>query len=138
MKLKLNIKKEVELQPDALEEKINIYLKKNFYRVIERGPGFIIFKDDEYSDRRRSSSDHYTRLEEGKFIFHPNDQGTSAKLIYFTSILYPAFLMMLLIAFGLYVKTSVMPIVFSFVFALPVLFKIYYLQGNVFHEILQC
>ena len=59
MKLKLSIQRQVELQPDILEEKINTYLKKNFYRVTERGLGFVIFIDDEYSDRKRPRSDYH-------------------------------------------------------------------------------
>jgi len=62
MKIKISINKHVQLQPDVLEEKINRYLKQNFYRVIERGPGFVIFIDDEYSDRKRFRSDYHTRI----------------------------------------------------------------------------
>lgn len=137
MKIKLSIKRQVQLEPNVLEEKIDKYLKKNFYRVIERGAGFVIFIDDEYSDRKTFKSDYHTRIGEGKFEFHSTDQETSVKLIYLTSVLYPIFLMMLFAGAGMYTK-SFTPILFSFAFALPIAYKIYYLNQHVFNEILEC
>jgi len=137
MKLKLSIKRQVELQPDILEEKINAYLKKNFYRITERGPGFIIFIDDEYSDRKRPRSDYHNRIGEGKFEFNATGQQTAVKLIYLTPVLYPAFLMMLLVGAGMYTK-SLLPIICSFAFYLPLLFKIFNMNDRVFNEILEC
>jgi len=136
MKVKFSIKKQVQLPTDVLQEKIDIYLKNNFYRIIDRGPGFIIFIDDEYSDRKRFRSDYHTRIGEGKFEFFATGQVTIVKLIYLTSVLYPILLMMLFVAFGMYNK-SFMPIVFSFAFLLPIIYKIYYLNGHVFNEILE-
>lgn len=135
MKIKLSIKKQVQIQPEVLEEKIESYLKDNFYRIIERGPGFIIFLDDEYSERRRPRSDYHTRIGEGKFEFNALGEKTVVKLIYLTSVLYPSFLMMLFIGAGIYTGTLT-PIFFSFAFSLPILYKIYYMNQHVFNEIL--
>lgn len=137
MKIKLKIKERMQINSEILEEKINIYLKKNFYRIIEKGPGFVIFIDDEYSDRKRPRSDYHTRIGEGKFEFNSTGQETILKLIYFTPVLYPSFLMMLFVATGMYIK-SLMPIFFSFAFSLPILYKIYYMNEHVFNEILEC
>ncbi|MGY4538121.1 hypothetical protein ACVW0P_002541 [Mucilaginibacter sp. UYNi724] len=137
MKLKLSIKRQIQLQPDVLEEKINVYLKKNFYRIIERGPGFVIFIDDEYSDRKRPRSDYHSRIGEGKFEFNAMGQETAVKLIYLTPVLYPAFLMMLLVGAGMYSK-SLLPIFCSFAFYLPLLLKILNMKDKVFNEILKC
>ncbi len=137
MKIKLSIQREVRLQSDVLDEKINKYLKKNFYRVIERGTGFIIFTDDEYSDRKRFRSDYHTRIGEGKLEFYATDQKTIVRLIYLTPLFYPIFLMTVFATFGMYIK-SLMPIVFSFAFSLPIIYKIYYLNEHVFNEILEC
>ncbi|QNK62085.1 hypothetical protein H7F33_16245 [Pedobacter sp. PAMC26386] len=137
MKIKLIIRKEVQIQLAALEGKIDNYLKKNFYRVTDRGEGFVIFIDDEYSDRKRYRSDNYIRIKEGKFEFHSSGKGTFVKLIYLTSVLYPFFIMMLFTAGGLYTKTLT-PIFFSFAFYLPVLYRIYYLKKNMFNELLEC
>ena len=86
MKLKLSIKRQVQLQPEILEGKINTYLKKNFYRIIERGPGFVTFIDDEYSERKRPRSDYHTRIGEGKFEFNATGHETAVKLIYLTPV----------------------------------------------------
>ena len=137
MKLKLSMKSQVKLQPDILEEKINTYLKKDFYRITERGPGFVIFIDDEYSDRKTPRSDYHNRIGEGKFEFNAIGQGTAVKLIYFTPVLYPVFLMILLVAAGIYTK-SLLPIICSLAFYLPLLFKIFNMNEKVFNEILAC
>jgi len=137
MKLKFSIKRQVPIQSDVLEEKINIYLKKNFYRIVERGTGFIIFVDDEYSDRKRFRSDNHTRIGEGKFEFHSTDQETILRLVYLTPVLYPIFLMTLFAVVGMYSKFYIL-IFFSFAFSLPVIYRIYYLNEHVFNEILEC
>jgi hypothetical protein len=137
MKFKFSIKTEFQLTPDIVEEKINRYFKKNYYRITDRGPGYIIFIDDEYADRKRPRSDFHTRIGEGKFVFHAADQGTFVKLIYLTDVLYPAFLMTLFAAFGAYIK-SLGPILISFALMLPILYKIYYLKEHVFDDILEC
>ena len=136
MKIKFSIRRRVEMEPTVLEEKIDEYLKKNFYRITDRGPGFIIFIDDEYSDRKRFRSDFHTRIGEGKFEFHSVDQGIVIRLIYLTPVLYPIFLMMLFVAFGIY-DNSLMPIFFSSAFSLPIIYKIYYLNEHVFNEVLE-
>jgi len=138
MKFKQIITKQIQMQPGDFEEKIVSYLKKNHYRITEKCPDYIIFTDDEFSDRRSSRSDIYTRVGEGKFEFHSTtEQQTNVKLIYLTSITFPLSLMMLISAFGIYIK-SVAPIILSFVFAIPIIFRIFYLKGNVFREILEC
>ncbi|MEO6977254.1 MAG: hypothetical protein ABI113_02715 [Mucilaginibacter sp.] len=137
MKIKSNIKQEVQLQPEVLEEKIIEYLKKNYYRITDRGPGFVIFIDDEYSERKIARSDFHTRIGEGKFQFHVTQQGTFVKLIYLTPILYPLFLMTLFAAFGAYIK-SFGPLLVSFACTLPVGYKFLYLNQRVFDDILEC
>ena len=137
MKLKLKIQKEVQLTPEVVEEKINTYLRNNFYRTVERGQGFVIFIEDEYSDRKHFQSDYHTRIGEGKFEFYVNHQGTAIKLICLTEVLYPIFVMTLFAAFGAYIK-SFAPILASFAFSLPIIFKIYYLKAHVFSEIFEC
>lgn len=137
MKIKRSIKRQVQIQPDVLEEKINKYLKNNFYRIIEKGSGFILFIDDEYSDRKRYRSDYHTRIGEGKFEFYATGQDTVIKLIYLTPVIYPMFLMMLFIAFGLYTN-SFTPIFFSLAISLPIVYKFYYLNEHVFNEIVEC
>lgn len=137
MKIKFTIKKDVPIQADVLENKIEIYLKTNFYRVVERGPGFVIFIDDEYSGRKRYRSDYHTRIGQGKFEFKSVGQGTSLRLIYFTNVLYAFFIMMLFIGMGIYTNL-ITPIIFSMAFALPIFYKIYYLNQHVFKEILEC
>lgn len=136
MKIKFSTKREVQIQPEILENKINIYLKKNFYRIIEKGPGFVVFIDDEYSNRKRSRSDYHIRIGEGKFEYFSSGEKTTIRLIYFTSVLYPTFFIMLFTGVGMYSK-SLMPILFSFAFAIPILYKIYYLNENVFVEVLE-
>lgn len=135
MKLKLSIKRQLQVRPEVLEDKINIYLKRNFYRIVEKGPGFVIFIDDEYSDRKRPRSDYHTRIGEGKFEFNAVGQETAVKLIYLTPVLYPALLMMLLVGVGMYTK-SLLPIFCSFAFYLPLVFKIFNMNDKVFNEIL--
>ena len=137
MKIKSTIKQEVQLKPEVFEEKLIEYLKKNFYRITDRGPGYIIFIDDEYSDRKVSRYDFHKRIGEGKFEFRATDQGTFVKLIYLTPILYPIFLMTIFAAGGAYVK-SFAPILMSFAFAIPVGYKFMYLNQHVFDDILEC
>jgi hypothetical protein len=139
LKLKNNIKITLKMRPDALEEKINTYLVKNSYRITERGQGYIIFVEDQFSDRRKSKSDSLTRIGEGKFKFAPTAEGeTNVELIYFTSISSYIFIVMLVSAFGIYTNNIIMPIIFSIVFTTPILFRIFYLDGHVFKEIMQC
>lgn len=137
MKIKRRIQKELPLQADVLEAKINNYLEKNFYRVVDRGAGYVIFIDDEYSDRKTYRSDFHTRIGEGKFEFYATEQGATIKLTYFTPVLYPFFLMMVFVASGMYFK-FVAPIFMSLALTLPVLYKFYYLNEHVFNEVLEC
>jgi hypothetical protein len=139
MEVKLNIKRKLQLEPSVLEEKIYNYLKMNSYRITERGSGYIIFIDDKFSNRRKSRSDFHTRIGEGKFEFNCLDRHeTSVQLTYFTSFSYYVFLVMLSSAFGIYTNNIVMPIVFSLVLTIPVLYRIYYLNLHVFEEVMKC
>lgn len=139
MKFKYKIKRVLKIRADVLEEKINSYLTKNSYRIIERGLGYIIFVEDEFSNRRKSRSDFHTRIGEGKFVFnHSVDHETSVELIYLTSVSYFAFLIMLVCAFGIYTNNIVMPIAFSLALTIPIVCKIFYLNERVFKEILEC
>jgi hypothetical protein len=116
-----------------------MYLAKNAYRIIERGIGYIIFVEDEFSDRRKSKYDFNTRIGEGKFVFNSSvDNETSVELIYLTSLSYFAFLVMLVCAFGIYTNTIIMSIVTSLALTIPILCKIGYLNMNVFKEIMEC
>lgn len=138
-KLKLKIKRIFKIQPEILEEKINTYLKHNSYRIIEKSPGYIIFIDDEFSDRRRSRSDFHTRIGEGKFQFDYLSEGeTTVELIYLTPLSHCFFLVMLFSAFGIYVDNFIMPIVISLFLTLPILWRIFYLNEHVFDEIMEC
>ncbi|MBB6237000.1 hypothetical protein HDC90_001617 [Pedobacter sp. AK013] len=137
MKFKYKIKKTLQIEADLLEEKINRYLIKNSYRITERGLGYIIFVEDEFSDRRRSKSDFHTRIGEGKFVFNSINHETIVELIYLTSVSYFVVLVMLVCAFGIYTNNIVMPILSSFALTLPILFKIFYLNEHVFKEIME-
>jgi len=138
MKFKYKIKRTLHIRAEVLEEKISTYLNKNSYRITERGPGYIIFMEDEFSDRKKSRSDFHNRIGEGKFVFNNSvDQETSAELIYLTSVSYYMFLVMLFCAFGIYTNTIVMSIVSSFALAIPILYKILYLNVHVFEEIME-
>lgn len=135
MNIRLKLKREIQLQPDVLEEKIEKYLKKNFYRIVDKGPGFVIFIDDEFSDRKSYRSDYHTRIGKGKFEFHTGDQNTSVTLIYLTPILYPILLMAGFGWLGISVR-SFMPIVMSFAILIPFLHRVYYLKEHVFKDVL--
>ena len=139
MNIKLKIKRKFKIQPDILEKKINTYLLANSYRITERGRGYIIFVEDEFSDRRKSRSDFHTRIGNGKFVFnYVADDETFVELIYFTSVSYYVVLVMFFCVFGIYTNNFIMPIVFSFALTIPVLTKIGYLNERVFKEILEC
>lgn len=139
MKFKYKIKETLSLRADVLEEKISIYLRENSYRIVERGSGYIIFVEDEFSDRRKSRYDFNTRIGEGKFVFSNSvDHETYVELIYLTSLSYFAFLVILVCAFGIYTNDIIMPVVFSFALMIPILHKILYLNGHVFKEIMEC
>jgi hypothetical protein len=137
MKIKLNIKQQIDMPIHELEEKIDKYLKENSYRILERGNGFIYFINDEFSNRKGKRSDIHSRIGEGKFEFYSNDHGTFVKLIYLTPILYPFLIIMAFIGIGIHVK-SITPVLMSFAFCLPVIYRIYYLNDHVFNEILEC
>lgn len=135
MKLKFSIKRQVQISPDALEDKINEYLKKNFYRVIERGAGFIFFVEDEFSTRRSSKGDYYSRIEEGRFEFQSTNHGAIIKLTYFVPVLYEIFSVMLFIVVGLYAHSiiAVLPVALVINFG----YKIYYLNEHVLNNLLE-
>ncbi|WP_413669587.1 hypothetical protein ACEN9X_06310 [Mucilaginibacter sp. Mucisp86] len=139
MKIKHKIRRTLQVPADVLEEKVSKYLTRNSYRITERGEGYIIFTEDEFSDRRKSRSDFHTRIGEGKFVFnYTGNQETSVELIYLTSTSYYAVLVMLVCAFGIYTNNIIMPIVFSLALALPFLYKTIYLNEHVFNEIMEC
>lgn len=137
MKIRFKIERQVSVSTDVLEQKINIYLKKNYYRVIDRGEGYVIFINDEYSDRRGSRSDFHNRIGEGKFEFYATDEGANFKLIYFTPIWFPVLWMTIFGIGAIYAKTIV-PIIMSFAFALPVVSKYYIMKAEVFDDVLAC
>lgn len=138
MKLKQVITKQIQMQTGDFAGKILNYLNKNHYRIIERSSDYIIFTNDEFSNWSSSRSDIFTRIGEGKFEFHSaTEQNIDVKLIYLTSITFPISLMVIISVFGMYIG-SVAPIIFSFVFVIPVIFRVLYLRGNIFREILEC
>ena len=138
MKFKYKIKKTLNIRSEVLEEKIRTYLTKSSYRITEIGPGYIIFIEDEFSDRKKSRSDFHNRIGEGKFLFNNSADGeTSAELIYLTSVSYYVFLVMVVSAFGIYTNTITMSVVSSFALAIPFLYKILYLNVHVFEEIME-
>ena len=137
--MKCKIKETFNIRPDVLEEKIVMYLKKNAYRITEKGLGYIIFTEDEYSERRIARSDFHTRMGEGKFVFsYSACDETNVELIYLTSVTFFAVLVMLQCAFGIYANDFIMPIVMSLFLILPILFRIFYLNQHVFVEIVEC
>lgn len=136
MNIKLTIKKQVKIKTDVFEEKVNRYLEKKFYRVVDRGIGFIVFTEDEYSNRKRLRSDAHTRVGEGKFEFHSNEDGTAIKLIYLTNITYPIILMTVFTAIGIYYGTF-LPGLTSVVFTLPIVLRIFYLKEHTIDDILE-
>ncbi len=139
MKFRYRIKKTFNSCTEILEKKINTYLEKNFYRVTERGPGYIIFVEDEFSNRRKARSDFHTRIGEGKFVFkNLTDREASIELIYFTYTSYYVVLVMVACALGIYINNIAMPIVFSIALAIPILYKIFYINEHVFAEIMEC
>lgn len=138
MKFKQSLTKQIQIPSEVFEKKIVCYLVKNQYRITEKSLNYIIFVDDEFSDRKGSRSDIYTRIGAGKFIFHSSAEGhTSVKLIYLTSITFPLFIMISMSAFGMYTE-SIAPVIMSFVFLIPIIIRIFYIKGNVFNEILEC
>lgn len=139
MNFKYKIKVTHKVRLEILEGKIDTYLKNNSYRITERGLGYIIFAEDEFSDRRKSRYDFHRRIGEGKFIFKfLTDEETSVELIYLTSLSYYMFLILSLSAFGIYLNTIIMPIVMSTALTFPILLKIFYLNEHVFDEIMNC
>ncbi|MEJ2881847.1 hypothetical protein [Pedobacter sp. GR22-6] len=139
MKFKYKIKKSLKIDPKVLEEKINTYLLNNHYRIVERAPGYIIFMEDEFSNRRQSRSDFHNRIGEGKFIFtEKTDDGIYLELIYLTSLSYYIVTVMLVTTFGVYTNNIIMPIVISLALTTPILYKIIKVNERVFKEILEC
>ncbi|MBO9675176.1 MAG: hypothetical protein J7577_17145 [Sphingobacteriaceae bacterium] len=136
MKYKYKIKRTLKIQVDLLERKIEAYLANNGYRIIERGPGYITFTENKFSDRKKSRYDFHTRIGEGKFIFKSSSETeTYAELIYFTSMVEYMIIVMLVCLFGIYARNIIMPIIFSIFLTLPLLFKIVYQNEHVFEEI---
>jgi len=136
MKIKFSFEEDVPVSVDVLEERIFDYLKRNCYRISEKGIGYVIFIEDEYSDRKKSRSDFHNRVGEGKFIYNTNPTGSHLKLICLTPILYPLFLFMLFSAMGVYVR-SVFPSVFASVLLIPIIVRYLALKNNVFEEIMR-
>lgn len=137
MNFEYKIKRTVDISLIELENKIYTYLRNNSYKISEKGTGYITFVEDELSNRRRSRSDFHTRIGEGKFIFHEDTNGnTKVELKYLTSINYYLSLVGLTLAFGIYTRNIIMPIIFSIVLATPILFKIFYLNEHVFDEVM--
>ncbi|MCD0487348.1 hypothetical protein LPB86_03850 [Pedobacter sp. MC2016-14] len=137
MNLKYKVKETLEVRFEVLEGKIDTYLNNNSYRITERGQGYIIFAEDEFSDRSKSRYDFHKRIGEGKFVFkYLTDEETSVELIYLTSLSYYMFLVLSLSAFGIYLNTIIMPIVMSTALTLPFILKFFYLNEHVFDEIM--
>jgi len=137
VKYKYKIKRTLKIKVDLLERKIETYLTGNAYVVTESGPGYIIFTEDKVSERKKARYDFHTRLGEGKFIFKSSSESeTQVELIYFTSMVEYTIIMILVCLFGIYTRNIIMPIVFSVILTLPLLFKIVYQNEHVFEEIL--
>lgn len=136
MKIKFSIKKEIQLQPDIIEEKINKYLKKNSYRVTENVPGSIIFIDDRFSDRKTSKRDYYNRIEEGKFELQSKGESTIVKLVYLVPVLFEIIVITLIAASGAYFHNPG-GILISFALTMSFGYKIYFLNKNVINDMLE-
>ena len=139
MKFKYKIRRTIKIRSEVLEEKIDNYLSMNSYRIIERGKDYFIFVEDDFSNRKKRRSDFHTRIGEGKFIFNnTNDNETNVELIFFTSLNTYIVIVFLACGFGIYVNNLVMPTVFTLAFAIPILYKILYLNERVFEDIIKC
>lgn len=138
-KVKLKIKKQLPLPIEVLEEKINSYLGKNFYKIVARGPGYVAFIDDEYSDRKRYRSDYHTRIGEGKFVFsYSTNNETSVELIYLTPVSFYVVVVSLAWILGIWGESIFIPIIYSLFLALPILLKVFWMNEYVFNEIEEC
>jgi len=136
MKITLSIKRELQLDPEKIEEKILKYLQKKSYKVVKNAAGSISFIDDENDNRKRYRSDFHTRIGEGRFEIHPEIQCTTVKLIYYTPILFPSLMMLGFIVIGIYAQSFAA--LLGILMFLPVLFKMASMNENVFNEILEC
>ena len=139
MNYKYKVKRELKVPIDVLEERINCYLIKKAYKITEKGPGYLIFTEEEFSDRRRTRSDFHTRIGNGKFVFKSTgDDGTSLEFIHLTP-LFEFFVLVILVNIGgFYLKTFIMPTVMSLFLTIPILYRIIYLNEHVFKEIMVC
>lgn len=137
MKFKYEIQRTVNVESDVLEKKIVTYLTNNFYRITEKGDGYIIFTEDDFSNRQKSRSDFHTRIGESKFVFsEKTDGGICLKLIYLTSYSYYVIIMLSVTAFGIYTTNIIIPLIFSVFWTLPILLKMISINGQVFHDVL--
>lgn len=139
MKFKYKIKRTLNISPEVFGKKATAYLVHNSYRIIEKGAGYIIFIEDDFSDRRKSSSDFHKRIGEGKLSFRESHEGgTSVELIFLTSVVYYVVFSMIIFSFGIYIDVFIMPIVFSILLTIPILKEIMHLNEHVFKDIMEC
>ncbi|OJW17966.1 hypothetical protein [Mucilaginibacter sp. 44-25] len=122
----------------SLENKVDFYLKRNFYRILEKGSNHIIFADEEFSDRKRQRSDFHTRVDKGKSEFGLlPDNNVYLELTYYTSISDLIILFLLFTAFCIYTNNFVMPFFLFAALTVPILIRIYSLNKNVFEDLLR-
>ncbi|MBD1363810.1 hypothetical protein IDJ77_08300 [Mucilaginibacter sp. ZT4R22] len=137
MNIKSKIKENFNIELDALELKINHYLASHFYRILEKGSDYIIFVDDEFSDRKRTRSDFHSRIGRGMFKFGQlTDRESYLELTYFTSLSHFIIMFFLFSAFCVYTNNFIMPIFISIGLTLPILIRIFHLNKHVFEEVM--
>jgi hypothetical protein len=134
--VKFKIRREVELSPELVLEKIESYLKSNYYKVIGMSSTEILFTTIE-DNRIVNKSDYYKRVDKGKFEIQQLDGRTIVSFSYLVPIGFEAIVGTAFLFTGI-MTSSVPVLVIPTVFGLQIVFKVYYLKAYVVKSLLEC
>lgn len=132
--VKFKIRRQVELSPELVLEKIESYLKSNYYKVIGISSTEILFTTIE-DNRIVNKSDYYKRVDKGKFEIQQLDGRTIVSFSYLVPIGFETIVGTGLI-FTAVATSSIGPLFIPIVFGLHFAFTVYYLNAHIMDSLL--
>ncbi|TKC60136.1 hypothetical protein FBD94_14565 [Pedobacter hiemivivus] len=99
MKLKYQIDRETNKQPEALLDKAVSVLTNQDYVILERTESTLSFKDDNW--QIRSKNKILSKVDQGKFEIAASKDGSRITLIYYVSFLPEFIITLILIIIGI-------------------------------------
>ena len=124
MKIKFQISEISLLEPQAVNDKILLLLKKQNYIIENRTNSAIAFKDDNWEMRSKGTG--FRKVDKGLFEIIPSNEGTLIKYTYYISFLPELVITTVIVIISIF--PSYLILFIDLIFLIQLLIRIYTLK----------